>query len=403
MKLCAFLILATATSVIADGHADICSTQFNYWYSVSNNLGPGETNPGYPDETAEEKLHRLVKAALPDGTPIPSMCEMQENANSYYHHWEKILRSQINKGLGLTADSRVPGFGFPFQSKTGKSYNGLTPTCVKEDSIVGGFITFDDVQNNAGGPAASCAFGYPGLGANKTTLTAETPDGSTNVTLLAKAFDNVKSTCRLKILGFEDEDLELQWCITDILKTMQVDKEGGYYDGYGSTTPDLKCPIQTSFVDAGPILGTSAFPLYKGALYPNDGKEGDPVTWNCFDNLQNTTVQGTVQSCFDKFEDDKNTTALQKCLNPRGGGGAGFSTTKNDPNDPYQAFSLLFREMADQKVAGMCSACEECTNTIRHDGVYPDPEEYCQRAGKCGGTPSPLPPMPPKKKSSKKK
>ena len=220
MKLCVFLILATATSVIADGHADICSTQFNYWYGVSNNQGPA----GYPDETAEEKLHRLVKEA--GVSPIPSMCEMQKNANSYYDHWEKILRFDINKKLGLTEDSRVPGFGFPFQSRTGKSYNGLTPTCVPEDSIEGGFITFDDVQNNAGGPAASCAFGYPGLGAGKTTLTAETNDGSTNVTLFGEKFDNVKSTCRLKILGFEDEDLELQWCITDILKSMRVDKAG---------------------------------------------------------------------------------------------------------------------------------------------------------------------------------
>ena len=57
-------------------------------------------------------------------------------------------------------------------------------------------------------------------------MTVETPDGSTNVTLFAEAFDNVKSTCRLKILGFEDEDLELQWCITNILETMRVDKEG---------------------------------------------------------------------------------------------------------------------------------------------------------------------------------
>ena len=142
MKLCVFLILATATSVIADGHADICSSQFNWWYGVSNNQGPA----GYPDETAEEKLHRLVKKALPDGTPIPSMCEMQKNANGYYHHWEEILR-EINN---MPPDAPAPGFGFPFQSRTGKSYNGLTPTCVPEDSIAGRFITFDDVQNNAG-------------------------------------------------------------------------------------------------------------------------------------------------------------------------------------------------------------------------------------------------------------
>lgn len=399
MKLCVFLILATATSVIADGHADICSSQFNWWYGVSNNQGPA----GYPDETAEEKLHRLVKKALPDGTPIPSMCEMQKNANGYYHHWEEILR-EINN---MPPDAPAPGFGFPFQSRTGKSYDGLTPTCVKEDSIAGRFITFDDVQNNAGGPAASCAFGYPGLGAGKHTVTVETPDGSTNVTLFAEAFDNVKSTCRLKILGFEDEDLELQWCITNILETMRVDKEGGYYDGHGSTTPDINCSIQTTFQDANPISGNAINPPYVDSPYPttflgptplgpNPG--GDPVTWNCFDNLQKNIT--TVQDCFDKFENNKNTTALEKCLKK----GAGFNTVKNDPNDPYQSFPILFRQFADQKVAGMCSACEECRIAVRHDG-YPDPEGYCQTVGKCGGTPSPpLPPMPPPpKKSSKKK
>jgi len=376
MKLCAFLILATATSVIADGHADICSTQFNYWYSVSNNLGPA----GYPYETAEEKLRGLVKKARP-GMPVPSMCEMQENANSYYHHWEDILRFEIN---GFAADTDVPGYGFPFASR----YTGLVATCKKEDSKF--------LPTLAGGPAASCAFGYPGSKGNVTI--------AGGAIIPPSAFENVKSTCRLKILGFEDEDLELQWCITDILKTMRVDKEGGYYDGnydgFDSTTPDLKCPIQTSFSDAGPILGTSGpstFPLFEGAPYPNDGKEVPPVTWNCFDNLQSTTVQNTTKGCFDKFDDDKNTIAFEKCLNP------GFSKQNNRPNDPYQQFSLLFREMADQKVAGMCNACEECRNAVRHDGVYPDPEEYCQRAGKCGGTPSPLPPMPPKKKSSKKK
>jgi len=400
MKLCAFLILATATSVIADGHADICSSQFNWWYGVANNQGPLGSNR--PVESAEEKLHRLVKKARP-GMPVPSMCEMQKNANRYYHHWEKILR-EINN---MTADAYAPGFGFPFQSKTGpKSYNGLTPTCVKEDSIAGRFITSDDVQNNAGGPAASCAFGYPGLGGIKTTLTAETPDGSTNVTLLAKDFKNVTSTCRLKILGFEDEDLELQWCITNILETMRVDKAGGYYDGYGSTTPDLNCTIQNSFNDANPIAGNGINPPYKGSPYPttflgtttplgpNPG--GDPVQWKCFTNVfKNIT---TVQDCFDKFEKDKNITAFEECSLQKAG-----LYPKNDPNDPYQSFPILFRQLADQKVAGMCSACEECRIAVRNDGVYPDPEEYCQRAGKCEGTPPPLPPMPPKKKSSKKK
>ena len=184
---------------------------------------------------------------------------------------------------------------------------------------------------------------------------------------------------------------------------------GGYYDGHGSTTPDLKCSLQTSFSDAGPVFGTGILPLFEGAPYPttelNPG--GDPVTWNCFDTPETQNIT-TVKDCFDKFKGDANNfTLLEDCfdkLEPFTKD-PGFSKQNLSPNDPYQAFPLLFREMADQKVAGMCSACEECRIAVRHDGVYPDPEEYCQRAGKCGGTPSPpLPPMPPPpKKSSKKK
>jgi hypothetical protein len=191
---------------------------------------------------------------------------------------------------------------------------------------------------------------------------------------------------------------------------------GGYYDGYGSTTPDLKCPIQTSFKDAGPILGNAINPPYvdspypatflggKPPLGPNPG--GDPVTWNCFDTFEQNII--TLEDCFGNFKKDKNDTVLEDCFgkfvnyteNPK----EKKQYVKNDPNDPYQSFPLMFRQLADQKVAGMCNACEECRIFVRNDG-YPDPEGYCQTVGKCGGTPSPpLPPMPPPpKKSSKKK
>jgi hypothetical protein len=209
MKLCVSLFLVTATTVTADGHAVICSTQFNWWYKISDNLGP----EGYPKQTAKEKLMMLATDAGISESEMPSTCKMQQNANEYYDHFEKILR-EIN---GLPEDAFAPGFGFPFQSSNGgKSYDGLSPLCDAASKFQQQ-VKSPNKPNN-GGPSASCAYAYPGTEAN---ITIE------NGVLDISQFKNVKSLCRLKIFGFDKEDgLELQWCITDILGTMKVGNAG---------------------------------------------------------------------------------------------------------------------------------------------------------------------------------
>mmetsp|Transcript_33415 Transcript_33415/g.37350 ORF Transcript_33415/g.37350 Transcript_33415/m.37350 type:complete len:404 (+) Transcript_33415:186-1397(+) len=391
MKLCVFLILVTATSVIADGHADICSSQFNWWYGVANNAQPkdSEETKEYGLETAEEKIRRLTKAAYSkfgyseSEMPIPTMCEMQQNANGYYHHWEKVLR-EIND---LTEDAYAPGFGFPFQASTGKTYTGLAATCVKEDSIQGGYITAINLSS-AGGPAASCAYGYPGSAAAVQTA-------SHKEALKSEQFDNVRSTCRLKILGFEEnQDLELQWCITDILGSMQVGKAGGYYDGHNSKTPDLKCNVHTSFYDASPYAGTSINPPYAGTPYPTRDLKGTLLGPNPLPEDELEEKQ-TVYVCFKNqtvtnYKNEPDKKLYEYTINKKP-----LLVTQRSPNDPYQSFPILFRQMADQKVTGMCSVCEECVYSIFNNYGYPEPEEFCTIIGRCSSSF--------KSKSSKKK
>jgi len=347
MKLCVSLFLVTATTVIADGHADICSTQFNWWYKIADNLGP----EGYPKQTAKEKLMMLAMDAGISESEMPSTCKMQQNANEYYDHFEKILR-KIN---GLPEDAFAPGFGFPFQSSNGgKSYNGLSPLCDAANSK----FQQQEVKNNNGGPSASCAYGYPGT---------KDPVPTKNVVLDSSQFDNVKSLCRLKIFGFDKEDgLELQWCITDILGTMKVGNAAGYYDGKGSDpskTPDLKCSVQTTFQDANAVSGNAINPPYDGEAYP-------------------TTTLGSVKlgpnpgglPVFITTYSSNDPTYLLKPLK---------NFTQNSPNDPYQSFPILFRQLADQKVAGLCDDCEECVYEISRKYKYTKSRDFCEQAGLC--------------------
>ena len=72
----ASIALLTIGSTSADNHADVCATQFNWWYNIADNNGP----EGYPTETTKQKLTHLEKNANIDEV---SPCDMQRNANAY--------------------------------------------------------------------------------------------------------------------------------------------------------------------------------------------------------------------------------------------------------------------------------------------------------------------------------
>ena len=198
--------MLTIGSTSADNHAAICATLFNWWYNIADNNGP----VGYRAETANQKLIRLKKDANVDEV---SPCDMQRNANAYHRHFkDKLLDAR-----GIPHDEgdnlRVfPGSGFPFADQDPTLF-GLTPTCELEPVDLG--------ANAFGGPISSCAFGYPG---NKNTTSPETIGLPSTTT-----FDNNRSLCRLKILGFGDGvNQELQWCMTNILGTMKIGVEGEF-------------------------------------------------------------------------------------------------------------------------------------------------------------------------------
>lgn len=379
MKLCAVLFLVLTPAVSADGHADICSTQFNWWFNTADNLGPED----YPKQTAEEKLMMLIEEARQNfgrsesELPTPSVCKMQQNANEFYDYWEAQLRV-IN---GLSPGAYAPGFGFPFHDsslQTNMQYHGLSPLCDVDNSILQ-----QHVKKNAnnGGPAASCAFGYPG---SKTSV----PINDDGDELDASKFNNVRGTCRLKIFGYEEQDLELQWCITDILNTMVVGEAAGYYDGEGSKTPALSCPLGPTFSDANPVSGTSINPPYAGAAYPTTQLDPEIPLGS---NPGGKTLFWTAFSSTDRDQTDFTKTNDTHQQFPQG-----------SPNDPYQAFAILFRQLADQKVAGLCNECEECVYEIHHKYKHTayDSRDFCIRAGLCEKSERPKSPKKQTKKTS---
>lgn len=294
----ASILLATIGSASADGHADICTTQFNWWYRIADNNGP----PGYPVQTAKEKLMGMAKDA---GFGDLSVCEMQQNANGYH----AFLRAKLIKARGLPEDPAPYGFGFPFFKN--KDFYSFTPTCETE-------INPKIVEDGYGNPVAACAFAYPGNNVKKNTnVDLQQPEGT--------EWTNFNSLCRFKFFGFDGQDQEFQWCMSDILNTMRIDTEGGYTNADG---PDLKCPLSTLMGETG---GYPFGPLNRD-----------------------------VAPFFDAGYDDK-------------------GLIVDHSKDPYQAVSLIFRQVADQMIDGMCDECETCMETAKtmYSNTVSNPRQFC--------------------------
>jgi len=306
MKIFALLgsvvLLLTIKSASADGHGELCGTQYNWWYNTADNTGP----PGYKKETANEKLMRLTTEA---GIDAVSPCQMQRNANAYY----EFVEDRIRRFRNVPLDETVPGFGLPF-NVFNKTLDGYTPLC---DSKGG-----EDL-------IAGCAFAYPGNNISLTpAVSLGLPANST--------FTRILSTCRLKLFGFGEEERELQWCMTNILGSMKVGKEGGYYDQ--DNPPDISCGISTILGEVGSNIPG---PLNDNP-YPTKFLDGTEIPAENLDDL-------------------------------------------TPANDPYQSKTIILRQLTTQLIDGMCNECDECIDLVskKFTETVKNPYEFCGDNGLC--------------------
>ena len=110
--------------------------------------------------------------------------------------------------------------------------------------------------------------------------------------------------------------------------------QGGYYDqATDPPPPELSCPDQTTFDEKGNLVRG---PI-KNAPFPTTDLNHSPIDPSIPDQ------------------------------------------------DPYQSISIVFRQLANQLIDGMCSDCEDCieTATTKYSKTVKDPKTFCSKNGLC--------------------